>query len=144
MRSRHSRVSSPDRARRVLRDAALPEERQADVARRRFRFVRDGCIRLQVPAWCFVTARGALQRDPPLFEVQQRVVAVKTAQELPHVPRGPANTADRRLCWCVGSWLPGFRPHCRVPLSVCAAEMERLVTSHSAPAIAQRFQTECQ
>jgi hypothetical protein len=38
-----------------------------------------------------------------LFEVQQRVVAVEAAQELPHMPGGPADEADRRLCWCVGS-----------------------------------------
>jgi hypothetical protein len=49
--------------------------------------------------------------------VQQRIVPVKAAQELPHVPGRPADRADLWLCWRVGEWLPGFGPHCRVPLS---------------------------
>jgi hypothetical protein len=103
-------------AKEALRDAPLADERQPDDVARRLRRFAPRRQTLHIPPRRLVPARGALQRNSPLFEVQQRIVPVKAAQELPHVPSRPADRAGL-LRWCMGWWLPGFGPHCRVPLS---------------------------
>jgi hypothetical protein len=97
--------------RRWLRDAPLTDERQPDDVTRGLRGLCLCRRTLHIPSGRLVPARGALEGHPALLEVQQRVMAVKTAQELPHVPGRAADQAGRCFCCCAGLWLPGFRPH---------------------------------
>jgi hypothetical protein len=128
--------------RRWLRDAPLTDERQPDDVTRGLRGLCLCRRTLHIPSGRLVPARGALEGHPALLEVQQRVMAVKTAQELPHVPGRAADQAGRCFCCCAGLWLPGFRPHCRVPLSLARHPIESRKASASTSlgrATARRF-----
>src|SRR5436190_21343655 len=77
-------------------DAPLIDERNAHRSRRcRFSSLRQ-CLFgwAQIPSRRLVAAGGALQRHAALFEVQERIVSMETAQELPnlignHCPETP-------------------------------------------------------
>ena len=60
------------------------DERQLNHLRG-FDFLRQLSRRTNLPTRCLVPAGRALQRDSPLFEVQQRVVTVETTKELPNL-----------------------------------------------------------
>jgi hypothetical protein len=87
-----------------LRHAAFAGEREAEDVPSRLPCLDPSRRAFHVPPRRLVPARSALKRNPPLFEVQQRVVAMEAAQELPHLLRRPVDQAYRWLCWCVDSW----------------------------------------
>jgi hypothetical protein len=62
----------------VLCSAALAYERKPDDVLMHV-FLAAGRF-LQVPTGCFVTARRALQGNPILLEVQERIMPTETAQ----------------------------------------------------------------
>ena len=134
--------------RRLLRDAALAEERQPDDVARRLRCFDPRRHTLHIPPWRFVPARGALQRNPPLFEMQQRVVAVKAAQELPHLPGRPAD--QRRSVAVLVRWFVAARIRSALPSSPFVRRgarvtgRKRLLLSHSAARQPSGFQEQCQ
>ena len=52
---------------------------------RGFHFLRELFRRTNVPTRCLVPTGRALQRDSPMFEMQQRIVTVETTKELPNL-----------------------------------------------------------
>jgi hypothetical protein len=53
----------------------------------------------QGPAWSFVAARGALQKDAPFLELHQGVVPEQSAVQLPHPgDDSPADAVTIRSC----------------------------------------------
>lgn len=97
----------------TLRDAALADERHPhDAGLRRGRFT--ACRRsFHVPAWRFVTARRTEQRHTAVAEVQQRIVPVQAADELPHLSANPPHHSRS-----LGMPLHRIRSHDCVPLQV--------------------------
>jgi hypothetical protein len=95
------------------RNAAIADERHSrDLRRFEFSSLRRLFARPQIPPWRLVSARGALERHAPSLEVQECVMSVETAEELPnlignHCPETPFQLLDRYdACW----HLLGCRP----------------------------------
>ena len=93
-------------------DAALAYERHPDDAPR---FSHGGWLRpaiaSKVPAWRFVAAGRALQGHPPPLEMQERVMPVEPADELPELLGGACHDAGGG--WCCGHRLLRVGNHCR-------------------------------
>src|SRR5688572_6927884 len=98
-----------------LRQPPFAEDRQTNEASLRFRCrgLHDRRI-FHVPAGCFIAAGRAEQRQPPLLEVEERIVTVQTADELPHLSPDPEqHPGGRRGGWMVLRRIPD---HGLVPL----------------------------